>query len=360
MTNQLPSDLQTDDNKRADSHLDAEHAREQMPDEPNWEVARQKMDLTLLLARHANVEDAEQTLRHVDPNSMVFVEGYTRPEEDIEDSRASAEVFWALNMFHICEGVSGAKYLQVKDLIQESYSTVSSDGKGAYEKTLVLGLLKKDCIIANADYQAHLMPADEFTTQGFDALGRDIDLQGSLGKRARKGQAYKRLIQSVTREVSIHDFREGAGLAFMMAHFTNFVDMLGRSTEPSGLAVGKEGKLQAYLIYGTAHKHTLLGKLSERGIKPQTIETTGSVPEFQYLEGVVGMNRQLAFSAMLYAGLVGRTDYDNVYSRLARYNSLPEEEVKKLALSAIEWAQTPGPDEVVASKKDAFYRTYVR
>ena len=59
---------------------------QEFPDEPNWEVARKHMELTLVLGRHADAADAKKILAQIEPGSVVFYENL-----DIDNPESTAE-----------------------------------------------------------------------------------------------------------------------------------------------------------------------------------------------------------------------------------------------------------------------------
>ncbi len=67
-------------------HADPTPAMQEFPDEPNWEVARKHMELTLVLGRHADAADAKKILAQIEPGSVVFYENL-----DIDNPESTAE-----------------------------------------------------------------------------------------------------------------------------------------------------------------------------------------------------------------------------------------------------------------------------
>lgn len=341
------------------THTDPIPDAHELPDEPNWEIARQYMDLTLVLNRHGSPHDAERTLRHISAGSVVFTEGMVTEEGDMYKNKDRLQA--TINLIHAVNGVEDGTYQNAKhDLLRALAETEGSYGQ-THETTLLRGLVQKDCFITSADYQAHQIAPNELLSRCVAALNDDSDPYLQPGVLAQKGKIYRAVRDKALYETLGHEIRETQGLGVMMATFSALKQAVAANTEAVGLPTDQEGKVRTYLIYGTAHKHTLQGKLNARNMPTQTIEVRGALPEYQYLVGIDDIHRQLALRSLQYSGLVSVSELPTVFELLERYNHLAPEEVTKLGLSAVQLALdlprlTP---EQATHDLEVFYRTYL-
>lgn len=220
-------------------------------------MTEQPLRLTAIYNKHGNTSDAEATLSHIVPDSIVFREGVVRPSHhDIYENTMELARLRLEAGYYTDEALQLAHDIWVARNSSESQLAMQSRG---YHARLLPGLIEKNCV---------LFPADYVDTTG-DGLYVDdanwvwADMQRML--REKSPRNIKRYIDADTTHTELwireNRVREEAAVARVK-------EVFGR------LAVGGTFGLgtQAYIIYGAYHRRSLTQRIADAGIKLAAIK----------------------------------------------------------------------------------------
>lgn len=254
-------------------------------------------DLTLVLNAHGTPADADLSAEHMQPNSLVFIEGYPK-YEGITTPFEKQLVY--LNDLRIRYGTSDERYVSFRDEIKDGIKKI-----GYIEPTsevdflphgveLVSRLLDKDCHIQYADYK------DSQDVNEYNRMFRDNEkfinaaIFPEISPNDGLSRAIKQLTESVRGEVIAHTLREKRAVATVLTTTAFLVEDGGTES----LRKNSQGQLSTYLLYGTAHKNSLSGQFSSMGVHPKIIEVN-PIDNHMYLDTIVNPDDYSNFARRL-------------------------------------------------------------
>lgn len=258
-------------------------------------------DMTLIYNTHGTPEDAEVSVEYVQPDSIVFIEGFslTKAEADSRDSTfdLSCESYLnILNSIRLQHGKDHPDYRQFKESLLLSIDMVASEYTPAHGSDFTLhtlteikGLLQKDCVVFYADYKdfdvekaEDVERASEYNQQ-FRTLVQSAETSGlpAITGSSMAG-ALRDLQSSVRAEILKHDEREAHTVLRSLSAMGRLVEL---STEQAALSRNEDGRMIAYTIFGTAHARSLTQQFIDKGMRP-TVNVMKSLPEYRYLDAL--------------------------------------------------------------------------
>jgi hypothetical protein len=310
------------------------------------ELGAKSIDLTLVYNAHGTAEDADLSTAHMEPDSLVFIEGYTTQP----GGQASYESdLLELNAIRLREGTECAAYIELKqDLLDDIATYDYYVPKGASDFThngmaTLRALLNKDCLIYYADHKE--LKSGVGGEQARELNQAFLDSQQHIARvDLPEMRANDRIAPAIT-----HLMRSFGGE--MTAHLVREVDAAVRSLYQTGKLAESispvprttEGKIPAYVMYGAAHARSLTWQFTSRGVRPTLIEVM-PLSEYQYLDTVDALEynnsrRRLGHYALrslsydfLEADAV-KAVTEATYPHLEFLNEADPEEVKKFLIT---------------------------
>jgi len=288
--------------------------------------AANSLDMTAIYNRHSFPTDAEKSVELVEPNSIVFIEGYIlEPTNNVNNQSLQA-----LNHLHLTLGTDSEAYQLYKEaLIDTCESEVTkpagsvADFNAHYAKEISL-LAQKDCLIYTADlintpgFSKYVNLDDEFFKNN---TSRPQPI--SVGAQLRNTR--RRLVN----DYENHTIRELMATRLVMANTAGI--LVQHPAAATTLRHAPSGKLQSYIIYGTAHAASMTEKLTSAGIDTD-IEIIDPVEQHLYLDRTIE-----EFDKNLHRRIGHKT-----LTNLSYLHLQPEtaQEVEKLTYSKLEHLNT--------------------
>lgn len=284
-------------------------------------------DLTLILNAHGTPEHARQTADYIPPNSLVFIEGFNT-EETGEPFAENA--FMHLNHLRFRYGITDEKYQHFKSYLQaEIKKRTYQEPKNAFDFMphcfeLLQKLTDKDCVINYADYQVikYVDSADEINRQFRERVSHivssalpDADQNFGIAKNI------KQIRTSVQSAAIAHYHRELIATGKLLIGVAYF----NENYDTESLLKNERGQFCTYLIYGTAHKKSLLAQFESKNVRPKVVEIN-PLNDHMYLDAISGRN---------YSNLPRRVGHVALSSLIFSFSN--EEDVADLTQSTYEY-----------------------
>jgi hypothetical protein len=301
-------------------------------------------DLTIVYGTHGDVDDAQRSLAYVEPDSVVFLEGYTiQPHANLAYERG----LMVLNDYRLRSGKDSAEYQNLKQALlgevtahEKDYVPSGPLDFMANTFSKLKGLLQKDCLIYYADHKdIALAEAEEFNQQFRKdaAYIANVDLP-RIESESGVGRAIKHLRASVKGELLAHALRESRAAIALLIQVAD----IARSYDTASL-MKANGKLKSYLLYGTAHARSLTWQFTSRGMRPQVVEVE-PLSEELYIDTLMAPDynnhgRRLGYVALrsltydLLEPESARTITSESYEHLAFLNTATDDELRSFIVT---------------------------
>jgi len=227
------------------------------------------LELQAIYNRHMTSEDALRSAELIPADSIVYVEGLQLEPLPIDNLAFLAET---LGTYQRRFG-KDSEYEVGKDILIDEFKAdimqAGPDDYGAaYEDSLYIELLKKDCQIIPADYKHETDPARQKKN---DAITKKIsrwydqEKKTGTGKGINKDSAqyFVALEALIRRRRWAMDVRERSTVEVIGRDITELLDT--RAENKPSLRRSDEDRVRAYLTYGAMHAYSLTRKLTDAG-----------------------------------------------------------------------------------------------
>lgn len=312
-------------------------------------------DHTLIFNRHVTPEDAEASVEPVEPDSLVFLEGFARNGNATNLQGALAQ----LSGIRATYSKHSPEYQQFKQQVisfcangMDDEPDVQSDFRR--HKYVQIGLLlDKDCVIQFADYRRTDQADDEEATirahdMFLSYIGSDDKHEWWEGLENNRsiGRTILKLNAEVANKLRFHTLRE--------IHAVNDTLMttgyLAENPQSLELAVQADGRIKSYLLFGTAHVKSLTQQFVNNRAYPKVrVVGQGELKEYRYIDPVSTMSewqkqngrRRIAHDVVsLLVGHYGDGEINEdliaeAYEPLSYLNEANHEEWQKFLTTAI-------------------------
>ena len=252
------------------------------------DIANEIMDLTIVYNRHVSVEDANEAMAHIEPDSCVFIEGY---KIDTEDNILTDAISY-LNRIRLTVG-KDVEYFETKEIILSSLEQevdTPVTGPLDFSKHRIARLqylLRNDCVINIADYSpmANAQSEDDASRLSIhEQFVQDIEAVDdpwlfNVEPSDSKYKVLRAAMRTYQNETSAHAVREISAHAKVVSDIIDIHSLPGAET----LRKTPEGKLKTYLCYGGAHAKSLTAQFKKYGTDPKIIEVM-SIDPYRYLD----------------------------------------------------------------------------
>lgn len=264
------------------------------------------IDLTFVFNQHSNASDAEKTASVIEPDSTVFMEGYSTLEGVQPWYKSDLELLARLRLY---EGKLHPQYIELRDLIIahiDAQLMTPRLGHTDFSQNALVSiklLLEKDCIVQYADYFE--IDTDSAGVKETSESFKVLNTNGESGALVYFGDepSITKSISSLYRrqrdEYNKHYMRE----QYARAEVTTFFATYGREYKnDNDLNKTPTGKIKTYITYGTAHKDSLSNVFARNGFNFSKFVLNDS-PESNLIPESISyfhenINRQMAHSAL--------------------------------------------------------------
>jgi hypothetical protein len=247
------------------------------------------LDLTLVCNRHRDAGDAEKSAAVIPLGSLVFIEGYGGVHGGITHIEY-------LGQLRLLKGVDSEEYRAAKSEIRDIYRGVSmrpardTSDFIQHGARLALELIEKDCVVVVADY-SDMSAAVNGDNQDFVQKqneifnrSRDIITSGLTYQSAPTASAYINQQTRIERDIYLgNQYRENMVQAKILRHVAMTFRLPEFNAGFLSMVSNENGKIPAYLIFGTAHKRSLFRNLTELGISRLKVVDLHPVDEEKYM-----------------------------------------------------------------------------
>lgn len=304
-------------------------------------------DVTMVFNRHRDATDAEKTLELIEPDSIVFIEGYVTGDQQTNHQKTN---LLNLARLRIDYGKDSPEYKQYKEALLHMVAverTKPATGRldfSQFSNTYVGQLIAQDCVIIQADYdpiasigsndQGHL----DIVKKGLVAMSANPMMRQPLQPNIAK--TIMSMVACEDAQVKMHAIRE----MHTFAEYASFILRANNALQStSDLARTKDGLPKVTISYGTAHSDSLVEAFTNKGIAVDAVlldepDVTDLVDR-NIEAGQMNIPRKVAFRAL--KNIAARTYYhfgdrlfvDNkkaIYENLVQLNADSEETIKFL------------------------------
>lgn len=231
----------------------------------------QSIDLTGVFNKHENAADAEASIALVPDQSLVFIEGYNSKNENNVGA-----ILEGLSSIHLAHGVDSEEYRTAKSDIQLTLATVDYEkDEGSFLENYIAQaqlLVAKDCVIYTADETGLFPNKREGEAPDTSAYSDPVNSPDwSVGKFAKIIEWYSRS------QYIFHHQRERHAVISTVLKTSDILE----AYPDNNLTKTADGKLKAFILYGTNHRDSMGTAFQERGIAmtPVTMHT----PDYRLL-----------------------------------------------------------------------------
>lgn len=279
------------------------------------DVAKSLATVSFVFNEHGNRSDAEQSASYIQPNSLVFIEGVNF-EATFEYARLFEKEIEALNAIRILNGIESGQYQNFKREIliainHELARLACNDTApvpGTYNEhalTLLSSLLEMDCVIHCADYQWNPIDNEGHTmfNESFSGSSYNLSTDDTLIQDLSEGGAIKQLFAQYDNDLRLHQTRE-RGVIDAVVNYIGGYCLHGYL--PSDLASDEPGKVNAYVIFGSAHEKSLTNLFNKCGFTTKEVIRISPMCSHEFLP--IDKNdlttlrlRKLAYLALYFA-----------------------------------------------------------
>ncbi len=349
-------------------------------------VAAEMTEITAIYNTHGSEQDAKETVSLIEPDSLVYIEGFGADIHSLQQPNELAVSSYeglvqSLGAYRRVHGKND-RYEELKNEILKELDAIEPannlyDGTFMeHKKASLKALLEKDCIVVIADYD-HFMDDDEHEQSVIDAATRRMvnaanrdrfDVYNEITENGDVVKHFLDLERVAHDKHYLHNTREKFALLEISS------DLRAATQERrvfEELPRTPEGKIKAYLCYGTAHLRSLTPRLKDAGITVNHIEAR-SLAEPEYFDETVGSfkanaNRRVAMET--YLGLMQNlygVDFDSnpdllvdMYDALETVNTNREEMVD-FCLNCIKiYQQSLNDNDGVENELEQLHRRYI-
>jgi hypothetical protein len=228
--------------------------------EARAEVVKDKFHITAIYGWHENEEDADELVEIIAANSIVFVEGHMR---DPEYAKWRLSQHTVLADMRLSQGAYGSVHGEegetlASEFLRRQHSAPTEHDLHSY--SLYRGLLDKGCVILPSDY----LNFGDNTPQ----LANLEDLRAKLHSEFPI-TTDKALESVIAVEVELLDMWLGnneireTGATNLVLHF---LSRYSQAPYIGSMAKATDGRVQAYIVYGLAHRDSLTSRFKAYGI----------------------------------------------------------------------------------------------
>ena len=300
------------------------------------ERAANLTDITLVLNRHANAGDAELSVAPVEPDSVVFIEGYSSIENIDPLFKRALEY---LSVIRTTNGKDNPDYVATKQhilgLIAEMQTTPAAGYMDFSEFSLreIQLLLEKDCIVRYADYESNVL-TDNNAQFAQDSITRDWSfVMRPVMPKANIAKTIRSLQKGVLNDRKKHLVREAFAYVNVMS-FMHYLDATPNAH--ADIAHTSDGKVKTYLLYGSAHADSLNERF-QTDLSPKRI-IIGEASQHNNIDktldaAVQNLPRRVAMAAiksLYFLDSTVQSHEETIYTNLAPINDDKEAALKFL------------------------------
>lgn len=308
------------------------------------------IDLTLILNRHGDAADAEDTVSYIEPDSVVFIEGFSADKQAGVMYKRALDDLAQLRLNH---GKQHPDYVDLKSRILEDIDFVimcPQTGYGDYTQHKVNEirlLLTKDCIVQYADFVQLQTDSTVFNEMGdrfretyktaFGDSPLDDESPQNIAKIIRRAQMQQEA------NYALHAQREYFAVALVKHFYAEmaFVEKSQPDQRELDLNITNAGKIKTYVTYGAAHSESLGNRFEAQNFSLKKIMIL-QVPEYHLIAGspsefVKNTPRVIAFLALESVSMnflgdrpLSIEEKSRIYGNLASFNDTPDETLKFL------------------------------
>lgn len=252
-----------------------------IPEEDKPRDLSSSIDLTIFYGQHGTPADAERNSARIEPNSVVFLEGYSIGDGAEFRSRA----LQILRNAHVQVGVDSQVYQDIKahvltymGMALDECAAQGETGFTLYNNTVIQRCVEKDCLIISADYRQITDSQDADIQTQLDEkhaeLLRLLEARNTasdfmdITAGTAKGQHVQQAYDYHDHNIAIHGIRERFTTATIIGSVNEFMqlpDLKDVNTLP-------DGRLKGYLSYGAGHRYSLTTRLNEAGVDTTIVE----------------------------------------------------------------------------------------
>lgn len=348
-------------------------------------IAAEMTEITAIYNSHGTVKHALETVSMIEPDSLVYIEAFgadiPSPDESAESLTTSFEGIAQMLGAYRREHGKDERYEELKALILSELSEATSDEDPYsllflnHKKEALKLLLEKDCIVVIADYDHFTSDSqdqdavDTMTARMKSGLMRDrFDIYDGITPNSGAARHFLALNEMVGDRRFLHNIRENFALVNILADLTN---ASGETELYQNLPRTPDGKVKAYICYGTAHSRSLSTKLRRAGLTVNDIEVS-RLAEAEYFDATMqeyygNHNRRVAIEA--YLGLVQNlyfVDFDRSHDHLSElYDGLEtlngnRQELADFCIRCIKiYQRTLRGDDAVEKDIEQLHRQYM-
>lgn len=234
----------------------------------DWVEITSDMDMTLIFNIHATPEDADNTTEHIEPHSVVFIEGYNMSDHE---ATIYEDVFTGLLETRIAHGANSQEYADCKQMILSHFQSILYRPArypadfNQHRTRGIINLLEKDCVVVSGDYTR---PPDHWLAEerdhplrAFHTFVRDSDLDLALveDNPAKCIRVMQKVIEA---EYNMHQTRE-AFARMRVPLFRGIVDVFENEYDRKADFRNSDGRIRAYMTYGSAHQLSLTQSMQQ-------------------------------------------------------------------------------------------------
>lgn len=312
----------------------------------NTEIIRGALshfEITGVFNTHTTIEDAQKSIEMVEPNSVVYIEGYDTQSSELR------------SFAHYAQLLTESKRLKGKDSYYDEFkSALLAEAREAQQRPpspdihrprfylhtieTIRRLIEKDCDVKTADYLHTLASSNSeelaSTVSGFisSAFKQEDDASfNTIQPSTGTAQYLAELSKTVKMSKAAHFERERFASIIMSA---DAVSILSNTNHANNLPRTPSGKIKSYVLYGTAHARSLTHELRSAGASVRPI-VVRDIAEHLYLDKGydalrANMRRRIAFAAFEHIASFAdvniyetthREVADTIYANMEEFNA---------------------------------------
>lgn len=214
-----------------------------------------RVSLELIFNRHADINDAMNSVAQVEPRSLVFVEGIDN-------------VGFSEDSLVVIERRLGSLALSRSDHYQSLKEDVIASllPSDEHNPNLHKALLNKDCFVFQADYSKNDFPEDMhiIMEEWYEERKHDVGRRGI-------GKEIKALVTNKGNILMYHDMREQLAVAKSVSLLVDLFDEYGFDGLSRHMPVTEDRKIKVYSVWGSGHADSLTDKYRSYGFSTHSI-----------------------------------------------------------------------------------------
>ena len=298
--------------------------------------ATASLDITGIYNRHATAEDAHASAEYIEPGSIVYIEGLnlnTPGQLNTHPLTIHKRLYGQDNDYNVLKNY----YLRQ---LNEQTQTPSMDNEPfcfpEHSTALYHDLIEKDCDIIVADFATRKsFPEEAINILQGNLATSHTNIVSAIQPYTGVGRHVQTLAAMTHKKANMHNLREMFAVRAVVRDASILMDY---RTTTEDTPRTSDGKLRAYLVYGTAHTRSLTHKLRDTGITTNAIEVS-PISEPEYIDATIESfynNRlrriaQTAFT-MIEINLMENPSHVRdvvalIYPQMERLNDSPDETI---------------------------------